>query len=160
MDATISEFRVILVLCTHSWCIQTKCKENICLAFHMEIWSWDYSFLFALLVRLPARWILVSWADACSFQLPEADRCPVLSCRVPYHLFLVRGRFLVGVVKLINNNRDQQVDIDWINHTSMDPKQKDFTVMYLGIGIIKILLLLLHDTDQSGTLTVLLKKYH
>lgn len=42
----------------------------------------------------------------------------------------------------------------------MDPKQKDFTVMYLGIGIIKILLLLLHDTYQSGTLTVLLKKYH
>ena len=47
--------------------------------------------------------------------LPEADWCSALSCGAPSHLSALSGRFLIGILKSMNSNCDQQVDIDWIN---------------------------------------------
>lgn len=42
--------------------------------------------------------------------------------------------FLIGVLKLMNSNGDQQVDVDWLYlfyHICMNPEQTDFSVIWL-----------------------------
>ena len=60
-------------------------------------------------------WHLDQRLGDCSFQLPEADRCPGLTCRASVHLPPLSGSFLTGTLKLIIGNYGQQVNVDWLN---------------------------------------------
>ena len=51
-------------------------------------------------------------------ELPEVNRCPVLSCVASVHLSPLSGSFLTGVLKII----------DLSSHISVNPKQKDSSV--------------------------------